>query len=713
MSSLNAAASVEDIALSFRAAVLSRVAQRVELFLAAVYAAGNECALTARLDAFAMYNSSQHGFSEDNMFNARLMRERVALYRPLAVTGMYLTNADRTFPTYSYYNSLEDFGAAEVTGWGPPGEAVMAYASAEIEAYVQGLGEDEQAVGSVDPADFPSPIARTPIFGPDELDDTFAVLTERNDERFPPGGKWSIDPDRDVASIVSVTDLQIATLLFANYIVNVPTSASGNAVAQANGDYYSASCGIYIDLNVLSTELEKLDLGLNGVVFIYETSSGFLVARSDGSVPVDSSGLTAARDLDEPDSVIATASAEVAEEATFTFKGETWVLNSAEINDGRGAAFTVVMTMPEDDFKKDIKAGNRAALIISIAILVITLCINGVIVHQITSPLLRVSDSMDRYANLDLSIDAAAKPSPIYEVRRIQRNLALMRRGIVAFSRYVPVSLVRQLLISEEATKRGVKESTITCMFIDIVSFTTIAEKLSPDEIIEVMTDFFSCVINTIQDRQGTVDKLLGDGAMAFWNMPAPVPDHANMAIAAAMSIQRSLAELRLRYSSRGLPMIYARIGIHTGRCLVGNIGSDSRFDYTALGDAANLASRLEGLNERYGTGITISQKTYEFAKSKFVCRPLERVAVKGKSIATLVYTPLAPIDEALPEDEELAKTATLVVQKFNKGLFKEAEVLLPDARDNAFNVIAERIAEYVATPPPADFDGTMFLTRK
>ncbi|KAJ3128436.1 hypothetical protein HK098_004513 [Nowakowskiella sp. JEL0407] len=225
-----------------------------------------------------------------------------------------------------------------------------------------------------------------------------------------------------------------------------------------------------------------------------------------------------------------------------------------------------------------------------------------------------------------------------HEMQRIDAAIVALKSGLLSFSKYVPLDVVSLLVKLKREAVLGVDEMELTIFFSDIANFTSISEIMLPKDLVIMMSEYLDQMSNIIGESQGIVDKFIGDAIMAFWNAPLFLPDHASIACKAALKSQRRLFDLRKDWSKRGYPEIFSRIGVHTGQTLVGNIGSQSRLSYTCLGDTVNTASRLEGLNKRYGTSILISEATYNYAKSSYLCRPLDVVTVKGKKVAIKIY---------------------------------------------------------------------------
>ncbi|HIB42975.1 MAG TPA: adenylate/guanylate cyclase domain-containing protein [Nitrospina sp.] len=208
-----------------------------------------------------------------------------------------------------------------------------------------------------------------------------------------------------------------------------------------------------------------------------------------------------------------------------------------------------------------------------------------------------------------------------------------------AFSKYVPAGVVDQILSKPEVLTLGGEERIMSVLFSDIAGFTTISEKMTPVELVGLLNEYLTAMTNIVLEEGGIIDKFEGDAVMAEFGAPIPTQDHADRAVLTGIKMQRRLKELRNNWLERGLPKIEARVGINTGSMVIGNMGSDQVFDYTVMGDAVNLASRLEGANKLYGTFLMISEYTLEYlTPDRFRVRLLDVIKVKGKSEAVKVY---------------------------------------------------------------------------
>jgi adenylate cyclase len=237
------------------------------------------------------------------------------------------------------------------------------------------------------------------------------------------------------------------------------------------------------------------------------------------------------------------------------------------------------------------------------------------------------------------------------------------RRARETFGRFLAPAVVEEVLAQEGALRLGGEKRELTVLFSDIRGFTRISERLDPHALLELLNQYLAPMTDIIvSGHEGTLDKYIGDAIMAFWGAPQPQPDHALRACRAALAMCERLDALRPRWRERGLPDIDVAVGINSGSMSVGFVGSQDRFyNYTVLGDAVNLASRLEGANREYGTRILLGEETRARAGDAIVTRPLDRVRVKGKLEGVMIHelVALAPAPPAM----------TAFLDRFGRGL--------------------------------------------
>jgi adenylate cyclase len=239
---------------------------------------------------------------------------------------------------------------------------------------------------------------------------------------------------------------------------------------------------------------------------------------------------------------------------------------------------------------------------------------------------------------------------------------------------------------------------------------------MSPHALIKLLNDYFSPMTQIIMANRGTLDKYIGDAIMALWGAPVPLPDHALRACQAALEMEKAMTELQNDWQMQGLPPLVARLGLHSGSVVAGNVGSRERFNYTVLGDTVNLASRLEGVNKVYGTRILLSDKTCQHVKDRLLVRELDLVQVKGRGRPVTVYELLGayPPEGNYPWLEYFAAG----LQAYRQQQWEEAsqafnEVLRLKPHDRPTQVFLGRCRFFAVAPPPSDWQGVFVLDAK
>jgi adenylate cyclase len=281
-----------------------------------------------------------------------------------------------------------------------------------------------------------------------------------------------------------------------------------------------------------------------------------------------------------------------------------------------------------------------------------------------------------------------------------------------AFSQYLSPAFIERLVQDPSHLKLGGESRELSIYFSDIQGFTTISETLAPEDLTAFLNEYLTAMTDIIMEEGGTVDKYEGDAVIAFWNAPVDLPEHAVCAVRAALRCQKKMTGLRPELKTRFGKEIFCRIGINTGKVVIGNMGSHQRFNYTFLGDAGNLASRLEGANKQFGTFIMISEFTCALIGNAFPVRELSRILVKGKNKPVGVFEPM------LPEDFERRRP---IMEIFAAALSAYYEGRFEDALDG-FSKIADqdeparsymrRCRELLENPPEA-WTGVWELTEK
>jgi adenylate cyclase len=265
--------------------------------------------------------------------------------------------------------------------------------------------------------------------------------------------------------------------------------------------------------------------------------------------------------------------------------------------------------------------------------------------------------------------------------------------------------------------KLGGDKKDLTVLFSDIRGFTTISEKMTPEELVHLLNEYLTTMTNVVFHYDGLLDKYMGDAIMAVFGAPLDQPDHALRACRTAIGMLDKLKILQKKWLEEGKPVLNIGIGINSGDMVVGNMGSDMRFDYTVMGDSVNLGSRLEEINKDYGSNIVISEYTYEAVKDVLFCRELDAVRVKGKKQLVRIYELLGEIKDA----EKWKQPVSLFEEgllKYKQGLWDEAiecfyKVLEIKPVDAPTHLYIARCEELKKNPPEGVWDGVFTMTRK
>ncbi|MCF8242897.1 MAG: adenylate/guanylate cyclase domain-containing protein [Melioribacteraceae bacterium] len=275
-----------------------------------------------------------------------------------------------------------------------------------------------------------------------------------------------------------------------------------------------------------------------------------------------------------------------------------------------------------------------------------------------------------------------------------------------AFAKYVPKEVVDEMLDKPNLLQLGGEERELSIIFSDIANFTSISEKIEPGKLVALLNNYLTEMTTIILNNRGIVDKFLGDGILAEFGAPLYYDDHADAAVHAAMQMQNKLKELNNDWRKKGYPEITCRVGVNTGRVIVGNMGSNQVFDYTVVGDPVNLASRLEGANKKYNTNIMISESTFnELTENVFRTRPLDIIKVKGKSNAVVVYEVIGYMPEEIDSirksyydnyETGFRHFQKTEIEEAEKCFIKSLELL---EGDPASVELLKRINDYKANP--------------
>ncbi|MBU0485409.1 MAG: adenylate/guanylate cyclase domain-containing protein [Proteobacteria bacterium] len=282
-----------------------------------------------------------------------------------------------------------------------------------------------------------------------------------------------------------------------------------------------------------------------------------------------------------------------------------------------------------------------------------------------------------------------------------------------AFSSYVSPALVGEIMANPDHLVLGGTEREISILFSDIRGFTSLSEQVTPGQLVEMLTAVHNPMTNIILKNMGLLDKYIGDAMMALFNAPLDLENHAGCAVRSALEMLDQLHEINRSFADQGLPEIDVGVGVNTGKCIVGNMGSKVRFDYTAIGDAVNLASRLEGLCKTYHCRVIISEFTANCLDEELLLRRLDRVRVKGKQESVAIFEPMRRNEK----NEVLCRHFVNAMDLYSAGNFAEAKAaftqLETEYNDPVSSVFSGRCRDFQQAPPEVDWDGVHTLTDK
>ena len=283
------------------------------------------------------------------------------------------------------------------------------------------------------------------------------------------------------------------------------------------------------------------------------------------------------------------------------------------------------------------------------------------------------------------------------------------------FQKYVPKDVIERFFQNPEGMLVG-ENRNLSILFSDIRSFTTISERMAPDELVNSLNRYFQAMVEIIMDRhKGIVDKYIGDAIMAVFGAPVKHEDDALASVLAGLEMREALDAFNQRQKAGGFPEFHTGVGINFGEVTVGNIGTEKKMDYTVIGDNVNLASRLEGLTKQYHQGIIISESLHDRVKDKVPCRLLDLVTVKGKTKGVKIYGVQRALQAAEREAWQMNEAAMAAYQnrRFAEAakMFEEVGKRLPG--DYPSGQLKARCLQFVKEPPPADWDGAEVMKTK
>ncbi|MEP3047250.1 MAG: adenylate/guanylate cyclase domain-containing protein [Hyphomicrobiales bacterium] len=361
--------------------------------------------------------------------------------------------------------------------------------------------------------------------------------------------------------------------------------------------------------------------------------------------------------------------------------GKDYVASLKPIESVADKDWQIFVIAPLDDFNAEIKLNNRRMLFIGLGATILQILIIWFLAQKLSTPLERLASSVESIRDLRQETITDLPKTRIREISMLSRAVETLDTAIRSFASFVPVSLVRDLLQSEQKLEIGGSSRFLTIFFSDIEGFSDLSEKIPSKELVQRVSDYLNIATKSVNREAGTIDKFIGDGVMAFWGAPTIMEDHAQRACIAALHIQSAVNTLNAEVLAEDGNPLKVRIGIHSDAVIVGNIGSAERMSYTVLGDGVNIASRLEELNKVYRTNICLSHSVYKEAGDSLCVRPIDDVRVKGRRATITVYELLGAFGQGAeyePTDDilRLAEISRVAFEQRVAGNNEEAIAL-------------------------------------
>jgi adenylate cyclase len=461
-------------------------------------------------------------------------------------------------------------------------------------------------------------------------------------------------------------------------------------------------------LDDVSRFLAALQVGRTGRAYVLSRQGTIIASPTTRLDDAGEAVLDAALEVLAPR--LATLPVDASESRTIDHGGVLYNTVFQAFRVAGGSEWITALVVPENEFLGVVYENAAITALVGLVFLLLAVLLGYLLAYRITNPLRAIASDLEQVGHFKL----AAMPAPtsfVTEIAVVSDSVERLKASLRSFAHYVPTALVEQVVTSGQEARLGGECRMLTISFSDIVGFTSISEGLDPTQLVEHLGEYLQAMTAVVRAHDGTIDKFMGDGILAFFNAPNPVPAHAAQACYAALAASTRLRDLRRKWEAAGKPAFRARIGLHTGEALVGNIGTPERFAYTVIGDAVNLASRLEELNKVYGTPLLASQEGRDAAGPGFEWRQLDRVAVVGRHEGTLVNELLGEHSQVLftvlhARDLYEEALAAYFERRFTEAAagFRAVVTALPG--DRAAERMARRAEFYQHFPPPEGWAG-------
>jgi len=387
---------------------------------------------------------------------------------------------------------------------------------------------------------------------------------------------------------------------------------------------------------------------------------------------------------------------------SFSSGGKEYVASSTLLPTRFGKRWQLFTITPLSDFTGSFQNNNELLFIAGLVAIGAEILVIYFLSGIVAAPLEKLATVVGQIQDLRTEALPPLR-SPVQEISVLSKAIDTLGATVQSFAAFVPVGLVKQLVNSERRLELGGHSRFLTIFFSDLEAFSTLSEEVPTQELLRRVSAYLEVVTRAIELEDGTIDKFIGDGVMAFWGAPALLEDHAWRACVAALRIQQGMAALNEELEREEQRPLRVRIGIHSDAVLVGNIGSRHRMSYTLLGDGVNVAARLEGVNKEYGTRICISHSVFQETGERLCVRPVEDVTVKGRRGKVPIYELLGAYgagpelepDTATLRLARLTRVAheALIEHDFGSALSRYQEILSEFPTDSVSRALVARLS--------------------
>ncbi|MBI3445735.1 MAG: HAMP domain-containing protein [Magnetospirillum sp.] len=396
---------------------------------------------------------------------------------------------------------------------------------------------------------------------------------------------------------------------------------------------------------------------------------------------------------------------------------ENYLVSFTHFPEDFGKDWTIGVVAAESEFVAPLRQASLRILLIGSVFLVLASIAVAWASRLLTRPIQQLTEETDKIKALDLAGDITIQSS-VVEVHTLAAAVATMKAALRSFITYVPKDLVRHIIATGGGIGVDGERRQMSILFTDIEGFTQTSEFMTPEDVALRLSIYFEAMSEAIVHRRGTVDKFIGDAIMAFWNAPELDDDHVANACHTVLACLAVSEQLNRDLIANRFPPMPTRFGLHTGTVVVGNVGSSDRMQYTVLGSSVNLASRIEGINKKFGTSALVTGAVEELVRDRFVFRTLGAVVPSGTSVPVPLFELVAALGDGLPDgaDNAVLRRCDDWNRAFALYLDRQwlaaAEALrryLGDHGDDGpARIFLEKAEAYGAAPPPVDWDGAL-----